>query len=112
MFLDTVRIPGLMPARSWIRSTLLLLLVRRRLPELDLVLVGIHDPRELAVLVRVGPLNDGYASGAQLLQNPVEVVDAVIDHERRLAGTEPLAVLPRDMPHRLAAVPGLVVRPS
>src|SRR6185436_3000047 len=55
-----------------------------RLPQLDLVFVGVHDPRELPVLVRFGPLNDSNAGRAQLLQQRGEIVDAVVDHEGRV----------------------------
>src|SRR5687768_15663802 len=93
-------------------GSLVLLVPRLRLPELDLVAVRVHDPRELAVLVRFGSLDDRHALRTQLLEQPIEVVDAVVDHERRRARTEPLAVLPRHMPHREASIFGLVVRPS
>src|SRR5580765_951235 len=63
-----------------------------RFPEFDLVLVGVHDPRKLAVLVRFGSLDDFHACCTQLLQQLAEVVDPVVDHERGPAGAEPLGV--------------------
>src|SRR5207249_11565760 len=53
-----------------------------------------------------------HTPGTQLLQQFTEVVDSVVDHERRRAWAEPLAVFRRDMPHSEASILGLVVRPS
>src|SRR5215217_2109767 len=94
------------------RSRALVLVVpQHRLPELDLVLVRVHDPRELAVFMRLGSLDDCHPVRTQLLDQCVHVVDAVVDHERRRARVEPLGVLRRHTPHRHAAVLGRVVRP-
>src|SRR6266496_1434439 len=82
-----------------------------RLPELDLVFVRVHDPSELAVLVRFGSLDDFHTPRTQLLQQLAEVVDPVVDHEGRFAWAEPLAVFLREMPHSKASILGLVVRP-
>src|SRR5436190_14735755 len=82
-----------------------------RLPELDLVSVRVHDPRKLAVLVRFGSFDDFHTPRTQLVQQLVEVVDPVVDHEGRSAWAEPLAVFLRDMPHSKASILGLVVRP-
>src|SRR6185295_9469303 len=92
-------------------GTLVLVVPDFRLPKLDLVFVRVHDPRKLAVLVRLGSLDGFHTPRTQLLQQLGEVVDPVVDHEGRLAWTEPLAVFVRDMPHRKALLLGLVVRP-
>ncbi len=81
------------------------------LPQLDLVAVRIHDPGELAVLVRFRALPDFDAGCFQLGNHAGHVVDAVVDHERRGAGPEPVAVLRRDMPDGNAVVIGLVILP-
>src|SRR6185436_8472911 len=93
-------------------GTLVLVVPDFRLPKLDLVFVRVHDPRKLAVLVRLGSLDGFHTPRTQLLQQLGEVVDPVVDHEGRLAWAEPLAVFPRDMPHSQAFILGLVVRPS
>src|SRR5436189_73825 len=91
--------------------SLVLVIPQLRLPELDLVSVRVHDPRELAVLVRLRSLNDAHARATQLLEQLAEVVDAVVDHEGRLTGVEPLAVFPGDMPHREPSILCRIVRP-
>src|SRR4029077_1416195 len=82
--------------------TLVLVVPEHGLPELDLVPVRIHDPRELAVLGRFGSLDDFHAPCTQLIKQFTEVVDPVIDHEGRGARAEPLAVLSRETPDRNA----------
>src|SRR5690606_5009465 len=99
--------PGTSPS-----GALVLVVPRHRLPEFDLVAVRIHDPRELAVLVRFRTLDDVHAVRAQLHEQFIEVVDPIVDHERGLTRAEPLAVLFRERPYREAAVGCLVVRPS
>src|SRR5688572_24564005 len=49
-------------------GTFVLGVPRFRLPELDLVVVRVHDPRELPVLVRFGSLDDRHPVRTQLLQ--------------------------------------------
>src|SRR5262245_48399263 len=83
-------------------SALVLVVPEHRLPELDLVPIRIHDPRELAVLVRLGSLQDFHAARTELRQQLAEVVDTVVDHEGGIAGAEPLAVSFCNMPHRQA----------
>src|SRR5690349_12798376 len=83
-----------------------------RLPELDLVVVRVHDPGKRAVLGRLGSFDDVDTPGTQLLQQLAEVVDPVVDHEGRFAWAKPLAVFLGDMPHGNASILGLVVRPS
>src|SRR4051812_47091394 len=82
------------------------------LPELDLVFVWVEDPRKLPVLVRFGSLDDFPPRRAQLLHQRAEIIDAVVDHEGRVAGAEPLAVFVRDMPGGDASILGLVVWPA
>src|SRR5262245_35755969 len=99
---------------SRLRSTsgpLVLVVPDHRLPELDLVPIRIHDPRELAVLVRFGSADDFHSARTKLREHLAEVVDSVVDHEGRITWAEPLAVAFRDMPHREAPVLGSVVRP-
>src|SRR2546428_7015528 len=80
-------------------GTFVLVVPHFRLPELDLVVVWVHDPRKLAVLVRFGSLDDLHTPRTQLLQQLTEVVDSVVDHEGGFASAEPLAVFLRDMPY-------------
>jgi len=73
--------------------------------------VGIEHPGELAVLVGLGPLEDLDAGGAQPGEQLVEVVDAIVDHEARLARCEPLAVGSGCRPYGHTAVDLRVVGP-
>src|SRR5580765_4239406 len=91
---------------------LVLLVPGHRLPQFHLVAVRIHDPGELAVFMRLGAADDFDPVRAQLRNQLAEIVDAIIDHERRIAGAEPLAVLARDMPRAHSLVIGLVIRPA
>jgi hypothetical protein len=50
------------------------------LPEFDAVAFGVGDPGEAAVVVVFAVGIDGYARGGELGEEPVEVVDAVVDH--------------------------------
>src|SRR3546814_236907 len=52
-------------------------------PEFDLVPLGIHDPRELAVLVRLGTTDDRHASLAQPGKHFVQVVAPIVDQDRK-----------------------------
>src|SRR6185503_4762711 len=92
-------------------SALVLLVPDLRFPQLDFVPIRIQDPRELAVLVRLGSLERFNTARAQLRQQLDEIVDAVIDHEGAPARAEPLTVLLRDMPHGEAAILGAIFRP-
>src|SRR5262245_56168676 len=92
-------------------STFVLLVPVHRLPELDLVPIRIQDPRELAVLVRLGSLERFDTARAQLCQQLGEVVDAIVDHEGSAARAEPLRVLLRDMPDSKTAILGAIVGP-
>src|SRR4051794_17971628 len=69
--------------RSRTSGALVLVVPHHRLPELDLVSVGVHDPRELAVLVRFGSADDAHAGGTELREHLDEIVDPVVDHEGR-----------------------------
>src|SRR5262245_24567074 len=100
------------PRRELNPSALLVLLVQaHRLPQLDLVAVGIGDPGKAPVFVCLRTLDDRDAVAAQLRQQVVEVIHAVVDHEARLARTEPIAFLIRDVPDGEAAVLRLVLWP-
>src|ERR1700693_4356954 len=61
------------------------ILLLRRLPELDAVSLGVHVPGNAAVLPLFDSGIDLHALPAQLFQEPVEIPDAVIDHEGRRA---------------------------
>lgn len=50
----------------------------RRLPQLDTGAVGIHDPAEASELAFIDALVDLHARSAQLRQQCVEIVDAVV----------------------------------
>src|SRR5690242_4039478 len=62
-----------------------------RFPQLQLVPLGIEDPGELPVLVRLRLADELHASLAQLVDQRIEVVHAIVDHERSLTRAEPLA---------------------
>src|SRR5262249_750388 len=82
-----------------------------RLPQLDLVAVGIHDPRELAVLVGIGALHKLDALFLELREQRRQVVDPVVDHEARRGGAEPLRLALSDVPDGEAAILGVVLWP-
>src|ERR1051325_8947671 len=64
----------------------------RRLPQLDSIALGIHDPAELPVLRVLHFLVHPHALGPQRREQPVEVMHAIVDHDRRRAGREVLRV--------------------
>src|SRR4051794_26374234 len=53
-----------------------LLVENHRLPKLYLVALGVHDPGELSIFVRLGPLHDFNSGGAELVEQFDQVVDA------------------------------------
>src|SRR5205807_10403022 len=69
-----------------------------RFPELDAVAFGIHDPGEAAVIVvlALGVNFDAFA--AELRQQSIEVVHAIVDHETGLAGVEVFGVAREEGP--------------
>src|SRR5215216_3919222 len=73
-------------------------LTGRRLPQFDLVSLGIDDPAKLAVLGVVDLVEDVAALRLERRDQSVKVVDAVVDHERGLARIELLAFLRGDQP--------------
>src|SRR5262245_28650121 len=77
---------------------LVLLVPQLRLPQLHLVAVRIDDPRELAILVRFRALENLDSAGAEVREQLAQVIDPVVDHERCVAGREPLGVRLRDGP--------------
>jgi hypothetical protein len=81
-------------------STLHHLMARSRLPELDPMTFEIGDPREASVLVLVTLVGDVDTFRAQPPEERVEIVDAVVDHERGLARAEIRRVLLENRPHR------------
>src|SRR5690554_3676235 len=89
---------------------LVLLVPELRLPQLHLVAVRVRDPRELAVLVRFRALEDLDAGRPKVREELVEVIDSVVDHERRVAGREPRGIPLGDVPDGEAAILGPVVR--
>src|SRR6266571_2220972 len=74
----------------------------RRLPQLDPVPFGIADPSEPAVLRVLDVAIDVDALGAQRFAEPVQVLHAVVDHERRAVLAEVLRVRGEDRPDRVA----------
>src|SRR5262249_37344522 len=89
----------------------LLFFSAHRLPQLDLVAIGIHDPGELAVLVGVGSLHDLDAVLLELREQRRQVVDPVVDHEAGGAGAEPLRLALGDVPDGEPAILGVIVGP-
>src|SRR5436190_704333 len=73
-------------------------LPRRRLPELDLVPLRVHDPPELPVLRVIRLLEHVAAFLAQRLKQPRQVFDAIVDHEGRLARGEGFAIRREERP--------------
>src|SRR5258705_9123249 len=69
------------------------LVAGRRLPQLDAMALRIGDPGEAPVLVLVALVGDLDALGPKRYKQRVEVVDAVVDHERGLPGAEVRRVL-------------------
>src|SRR5206468_12291690 len=72
----------------------------RRLPELDLVALGIHDPSEFPVLRVVGLLEHVATFLAQCFKKCCQIFDSIVDHEGRLARSEVFAVRWTDRPGR------------
>ena len=62
----------------------------------------IRDPREAPVLILMAFVRDIDGLGSQLNEQRVKIIDAVVDHERRLPGTEVVGVLLEERPHRRA----------
>jgi hypothetical protein len=71
-----------------------------RLPELDLVAFGVHDPPELAVLGVVCLLQHVAALLSQGREKAVQIGDAVVDHERGCTRREVVAFRAADGPDR------------
>src|SRR6185503_2403973 len=95
-----------------IRGTSRVLVIHElRLPQLHLVTVRVHDPCELPVYIRIRAFDDFDPALAQLRDHLVKVVDSVVDHERRVTGTEPLALFFCDVPNSEALVFSLIIRP-
>ena len=56
-----------------------------------MILLGIYDPGEFSVFVRLGALMDCNSTFAELFQHFVHIVHAVIDHKAGRTWTEPFA---------------------
>src|SRR5689334_6248735 len=93
-------------------GALVLFIPEHWLPQFHFVSVGIHDPGELSVFSRFGTADDFDSVRAELCDQFVEVVDAVIDHESGVARAEPFGITFRDAPDGESLVLGLVIRPS
>src|SRR5262245_57028068 len=77
--------------------------LRRGLPELDPVPVGIFHPAEPAeALHRLDVVDDDGAAGPHLGEHRVEVTDAEVDHDPLLAPAEVLGVVRERRPYRRA----------
>src|SRR5207237_1174577 len=68
------------------------------LPELDAIAFRIGDPRELSVVVLFALRIDRHALGCQRLEQRVEIVDAVVEHERLRRRAEVARVAWKDRP--------------
>src|SRR5271165_377819 len=65
------------------RARALTLAAFRWLPQLDLVAFRIDDPSEAAVVVVLALGIDGHAFSAQRLEQRIQIVHAIIQHQRR-----------------------------
>src|SRR5262249_9139734 len=105
MRVSTVREGGCGVARgprgSWRRFPL----GGRRLPTLDPVAVRIRDPAEPAELRAFDPIVHHAALRPEDGDHRIQVVDAVVDHERSLAGTEVFGTVGEDAPHEARLAP-------
>src|ERR1035441_2464537 len=72
----------------------------RWLPEFNLVALWIHDPPEFPVFRVVGLFEHIATFLAQCFEKCCQIFDSIIDHERRLARSEVLAVCWTDRPGR------------
>src|SRR3989442_1548183 len=63
-----------------------------RLPELNFVALWIHDPPEFPILRVIGLLEHVATFLAQRFKKCSKIFDSIVDHERRLARSEVLAV--------------------
>ena len=63
-------------------KTRILLLFLRRFPQLDAISVGIHDPGEAPVIIVFTVRIDLHTFFFQRLQQSVQIVDPIVDHER------------------------------
>src|SRR5436853_1368645 len=98
---------------AWTKTSggLVLFIPDHRLPQLHLVSLGIHDPRELPVFMRFGAANNFYSVRTELRDHLAEIVNPVVNHERGVAGAEPLAFLFGDVPYGEPFVVGFVILP-
>src|SRR5262245_33763438 len=71
-----------------------------RLPQFDFVAVGIIYPREVAIAFVLALWVDANAFSRQTVEECVEVVDDVVQHERGWARLEVLGVVGKDTPDR------------
>lgn len=99
---------GFQTANPRMLPTPILHIPQLRLPQFDLVPIGVDDPGEFAVFVGFGAFEDVDAVHAQVGEEGVHVIDAVVDHERGFAGCEPLGVGLGETPNREALVFGCV----
>src|SRR5262245_34783753 len=74
-------------------------LVRRRLPELDLVAVRIEKPAESPIRVALRLAHDGAAGDLDLGESLIDVVDDEVEHERRRRRPEVPRARREDAPH-------------
>src|SRR5207248_11642959 len=74
------------------------LLTAGRLPKLDAVAFGIHDPAETAIVILLNAVINLHPFFPKLRQQAVEVFHAIIDHERRRARFEVFRVVRKGSP--------------
>jgi hypothetical protein len=81
------------------------------LPQLDAIALRIHDPGEAPVLVVLAAGIDGDTLLFQFLEQRVQIVDTIVDHEPGAAGVELIfRVAWEYRPHRQAIVRSMVAR--
>jgi hypothetical protein len=92
-------------------NPLVLLVPNHRLPKLNLISVGINNPRKLPVLVRLRTANYFDSTTLELDQHFIQIIHSIINHEKGVARAEPLAAFLCDVLHREALILCFVVRP-
>src|SRR5947209_4697447 len=90
----------------------MILLSCRGLPEFDAVAFGVGDPGELSELSILAARVDAHALRGQPREDRVEVVHAVVEHERRRARIEVVRVLVEQRPDGGAGRIGIALAPS
>ena len=80
----------------------------RRLPELDSMTLRVGNPSEPTVFVLVTLVGDLHALRSELRDQRIQIVNAVVQHERGRARSEVGRVFLEERPHRGANAIGIV----